>query len=131
MRDLYLKYREIINYLFFGACTTVVSLVVFYLFNKVFGLNEHVANVISWFFAVLFAYITNRKFVFESESGFLLKEIVSFYVSRLLTLGIEELVLFVGVSLFHADAFIVKLFAQVIVVVANYILSKLVVFRKR
>lgn len=132
IRNLYLKYKEVINYLIFGGLTTVVSLLTFYIFNKPFGLNEHISNIISWLFAVAFAYITNKKFVFESKSEnnkALVKEIGSFYGARLLTLGIEELVLLVGVNVLHVDAMIVKLFAQFIVIVSNYFLSKLFIFK--
>lgn len=133
IKELYLKHKEVINYLFFGGCTTVVSIGSFYLFNKVLGLNEHIANVLSWIFAVLFAYITNKKFVFDSkvnDTKGILKEVVSFFGARLLTLGIEEVILFVGSNLLHIDPMIVKIVAQVIVVLSNYFLSKLFVFKK-
>ncbi|MBR2578320.1 MAG: GtrA family protein, partial [Erysipelotrichaceae bacterium] len=110
IKELYIKYKEVISYLFFGGCTFVVSMVTFYIFNKVLGLNEHVSNIISWILAVLFAYVTNRKFVFESKtSDFkgLVREMVSFFSARLLTLGIEEVIIFVGCNLMHADALIV------------------------
>ena len=133
IKELYFKYKEVINYLFFGGCTTLVSIVVFYFFNKTLGLNEHFANVISWIFAVLFAYVTNRKYVFESHTTNikeLIKEILSFFSARLLTLGLEEIVLFVGANLLSFDPMIVKVVGQVIVVISNYFLSKLFVFKK-
>lgn len=133
IKDLYLKYKEVINYLFFGGCTTLVSILTFYIFNKILGLNEHIANVISWILAVLFAFITNKKYVFESkvkDTKGLLKEIISFFGARLLTLGIEEVILFVGSNLLHIDPLIVKVIGQVVVIVSNYFLSKLFVFKK-
>lgn len=133
IKDLYLKYKEVINYLFFGGCTTLVSILTFYIFNKILGLNEHVANVISWILAVLFAFITNKKYVFESkvkDTKGLLKEIISFFGARLLTLGIEEVILFVGSNILHIDPMIVKVIGQVVVIVSNYFLSKLLVFKK-
>ena len=133
IKELYIKYKEVISYLFFGGCTFVVSMVTFYIFNKVLGLNEHVSNIISWILAVLFAYVTNRNFVFESKtSDFkgLVREMVSFFSARLLTLGIEEVIIFVGCNLMHADALIVKLIGQVVVIVSNYFLSKLFIFKK-
>lgn len=134
LKELYLKYKEVINYLFFGGCTFLVSVVSFYLFNKVLFLNEHFSNVLSWILAVLFAYVTNKTCVFESKTTSkkeLLKEISSFFTARLLTLGIEELILFIFVNIFKFDAMIVKIFAQVIVILANYVLSKLFVFKKK
>ena len=132
IKELYFKYKEVINYLIFGVLTTVVSITVFYVFNKPLGLNEHVANIISWLCAVLFAYITNKLFVFESKTADrkeLIKEIISFYGARLLTLGIEEAILFIGVSLLKIDSMLVKVAAQFIVIVANYVLSKLFIFK--
>lgn len=133
IKELYIKYKEVINYLFFGGCTFLVSIISFYLFNKVLNLNEHVANVLSWILAVSFAYITNRKYVFESKTSDkkgLLKEIGSFVSARLLTLVMEEIILVVGVNLLHIDSMIVKVLAQIIVIVSNYFLSKLFIFKK-
>ncbi len=133
IKELYFKYKEVINYLFFGGCTFLVSIVSFYLFNKVCGFNEHVANVISWILAVSFAYVTNKKYVFESktvEKKDLLKEIGSFVSARILTLVMEEFILLVGVNMLHIDSMVVKIVAQVVVIVANYFLSKLFIFKK-
>ncbi|MBR0462180.1 MAG: GtrA family protein [Erysipelotrichaceae bacterium] len=133
IKELYIKYKEVINYLFFGGCTFVVSMASFYLCNKVMVLNEHVSNIVSWILAVLFAYITNRKYVFESKTNDfkgLVKEITSFFSARLLTLGIEEVIIFVGCNLMHIDALIVKLIGQIVVIVSNYFLSKLFIFKK-
>ncbi len=133
IKELYFKYKEVINYLFFGGCTFLVSIISFYLFNKVIGFNEHVANIISWILAVSFAYITNKKYVFESktsEKKDLLREIGSFVSARLLTLVMEELILLIGVNFMHIDSMIVKIVAQVIVIVSNYFLSKLFIFKK-
>ena len=133
LKELYFKYKEVINYLFFGGCTFLVSVISFYLFNKVLFLNEHVSNILSWILAVLFAYITNKAFVFESKTNTkeeLLKEIASFFGARLFTLGVEELILLIFVNLLKFDAILIKVFAQVIVILANYVLSKLFVFKK-
>ncbi len=133
IKELYFKYKEVINYLFFGGCTFLVSIISFYLFNKVINFNEHVANVISWILAVSFAYVTNKKYVFESktsEKKDLLKEIGSFVSARLLTLVMEELILLLGVNILHFDSMLVKIVAQVVVIVSNYFLSKLFIFKK-
>ena len=133
IKELYFKYKEVINYLFFGGCTFLVSIISFYLFNKVFTLNEHVANVLSWILAVSFAYVTNKKYVFESktsEKKDLLKEITSFVSARILTLVMEEIILLIGVNMLNIDSMIVKIVAQVVVIVSNYFLSKLFIFKK-
>lgn len=133
IKELFLKYKEVISYLFFGGCTFLVSIISFYVFNKVLSFNEHVSNIISWILAVAFAFVTNKVFVFESkakEKKTVIKELISFVTARLLTLGIEEIILFVGCNLLNIDALIVKIIAQVVVIVSNYFLSKLFIFKK-
>lgn len=133
IKELFLKYKEVISYLFFGGCTFLVSIISFYIFNKVLSFNEHISNIISWILAVAFAFVTNKVFVFESkakEKKTVIKELISFVTARLLTLGIEEIILFVGCNLLNIDALIVKIIAQVVVIVSNYFLSKLFIFKK-
>ena len=129
----YVKYKEPLLYLFFGGLTTLISIFVFWLFNGPFGLNELVANLISWVLAVLFAFLTNKTWVFKStgqEKSFL-QLMLSFYAGRLLTLGIEELLLFVFITWLGFNSMAVKIVAQVVVIVLNYVISKLLVFRDK
>ena len=133
--SLYNKYKEIINYLIFGVLTTIVSLVSYYLLtinlldvSKVLELQ--MANVLSWFISVLFAYITNRKFVFESNNSNLVKEISSFFGSRVVTLFFDMVIMFVGVTLLKGNDKFIKIISQVVVIISNYLLSKLFVFKK-
>jgi len=133
--SLYKKYEEIINYLIIGGLTTLVSLGTYYLCVLTFlnpndKLELQIANVISWIFAVTFAYFTNRIFVFKSKNQKKLKEALSFYSSRLLTLLLDSGLMFLFVSMLHFNDKIVKLLVQFIIIVANYILSKLFVFKK-
>lgn len=134
--ELYKKYEEIINYLIVGGLTTVVSLGSYYLCIYTF-LNPDVwyqlqaANIISWICAVTFAYFANRIFVFKSKNQKKLKEAVSFYSSRIATLLMEMGIMFVFVTLLHLNDKIMKLVVQVVVTVANYILSKIFVFKKK
>lgn len=134
--ELYKKYEEIINYLIVGGLTTVVSFVVY--FGSVWTVLDaenafqlQVANVASWVAAVAFAYVTNRKFVFKSKDKNILKELSSFTMSRLSTLFLDMLVMFVLVTLLGINDAISKLVSMVLVTVANYVLSKLFVFRKK
>ena len=138
--SLYKKYEEIVNYLIVGVLTTVVSLVVkwgllFTILNAKNAFQLPVAVVISWIAAVIFAYITNRIFVFKSKSKNILKEIVSFFSARLLTLGLEMLIMWFFVTLLKLDSdiwvLVWTMVAQVLVIIFNYILSKLFVFRKK
>ncbi len=136
IRKIYKKYEEIINYLIVGALTTIVSLTTYFLCVHTFlnpenALEIQIANVISWLFAVLFAYITNRIFVFKSKSKQYLKEIVSFAISRLLTLFMDMGIMFLFVTLLHGNNTVWKLISQGVVIVANYIFSKIFVFRKK
>ncbi len=139
IKELYKKYEEIINYLIIGGLTTVVSLGVKYalLFTILDAKNAfqlQVAVVVSWICAVAFAYVTNRIFVFKSKSKEIFKEIVSFVSSRLLTLGLEMLIMWFFVTLLklNSDTWVViwTIVSQIFVIVLNYVFSKLFVFKK-
>ena len=133
IKALCIKYKEVLLYLIFGGLTTVVSLASFWLFTYPLHINVLIANVLSWICAVTFAYFTNAKWVFEAKPqsrGEAVKQFVSFYVGRLATLGVEEAILLVFVTLLHGNEMIVKVIAQVVVVVLNYVVSKLFVFKK-
>jgi len=135
----YKKNKEMLLYLFFGALTTAVSFITLgipqWLLEKA-GVSEGVAivpsNIISWICAVTFAYVTNRIWVFESRASGK-KEIISeasaFYGGRLLTLVVETLMMWVGVSLLGVNKWIMKVIASVVVLILNYIISKLFVFK--
>lgn len=138
IKKLYNNYKEIVNYLIIGVLTTVVSLVSFYLIRIfVFTSNSQfdiqLANVISWVLAVLFAFVTNKKYVFESKSTGYQKflEMIKFYVSRLTTLGVEMFVMWLLTSPLKVDDMISKIIVQFIIVILNYVFSKLFVFKKK
>ena len=135
IKDLYLKYKEIINYLIFGVLTTVVSLVTYYIcvytfINPEDAVQLQIANVISWIFGVAFAYVTNRRFVFESNEKNKLKEASKFVTSRIVTLLMDMAIMFIGVTALKFNDKIMKLVSQVVVIIANYLLSKIIVFNK-
>ena len=128
--------KEVIMYLIFGVLTTVVSLLVYYgciytFLNPENAVQLQIANIISWIAGVAFAYITNRKFVFESNESNQLKEISKFVTSRLVTLFLDMIIMFIGVTCLHGNDKIVKLISQVLVIIGNYIFSKLFVFKKQ
>lgn len=140
IKEIYFKNKEIINYLIFGVLTTVVSLITKYLllFTILDASNPvqlQIAVITSWILACTFAYITNRIWVFESKSKNIIKEMLKFYTSRLVTLGLEMLILFVFITALKldSDAWVIvwTLIAQVAVTIGNYILSKLIVFKKK
>lgn len=135
IRNLFNKYREIIMYLIFGVLTTVVSLAVYYLLvytilNPDNAFELQIANIISWIAGVAFAYVTNRSVVFQSNNKNKAKEATSFVLARVVTLVMDMIIMFVGVTLLHGNDKILKLISQVVVIVSNYIFSKLFVFKK-
>ena len=133
LMTLFGKYRQVILYLFFGFLTFLVSMGSYTLCYRVLGMDVLIANVVSWIFAVLFAFFTNRKWVFDGDKGnggSLMKQLISFCGGRLFTLGVEELILAVFVNALKFDGVVVKVVAQVIVVLSNYFISKFWVFRK-
>lgn len=140
IKELYLKYKEVVNYLIFGALTTVVSLVVKYLllftiFDASNAIQLQIAVIVSWVAACMFAYVTNRKWVFESKSKEIIKEMIKFFVARLSTLGLEMLIMFIFVTALalNSDIWVIvwTLVSQVLVIIGNYILSKLIVFKNK
>ena len=136
IKEMYLKYKEIINYLIFGVLTSVVSIGVYYICVYTFLNPENVvqlqiANIISWVAGVAFAYVTNRKFVFESKEENKLKEAGKFVTSRITTLLMDMTIMFIGVTLCKFNDKIIKLISQVVVIVMNYLLSKIIVFKKK
>lgn len=140
IKEIYFKYKEVINYLIFGVLTTIVSLAVKYLllftiFDASNAIELQVAVIISWIAACLFAYITNRIWVFESKSKEIIKEMIKFFVARLSTLGLEMLIMFIFVTVLglNSDIWVIvwTLVSQVLVIIGNYILSKLIVFKNK
>lgn len=133
IKTLFLKYKEQILYILFGVFTTVVNIVVFAICADMMHLDTYVSNFAAWVLAVTFAYITNKLWVFESkttDAKELFREIVSFTGARVLTLGIDMVLMFVGVDILHINKLIVKVLANVVVIVSNYVLSKLFIFKK-
>lgn len=128
------KYEEIIMYLFIGGLTTIVSLLTYFVVMKFLNpdnaIHIQIANIISWILSVSFAYITNRVFVFKSKNQHIFKEVINFTGSRLLTLILDMLIMFIFVSILHLNDKIIKIISQIFVIIANYVLSKLVVFKK-
>ncbi|HBF4079510.1 GtrA family protein [Clostridioides difficile] len=127
------KHRETILYLFFGAFTTLVNIVSYLFFTRVILFDFMVANALAWILAVLFAYVTNKFFVFESkriEIKFLFKEFLSFVSFRLLSGVVEMLIMYVMIDLLFVNDVIVKIFTNIVVIVLNYLFSKMIIFRK-
>lgn len=148
IKELFIKYKELIVYVVFGVLTTVVNFVVFWIFSKILGDDLYlVNNAVAWVISVIFAYVTNKLWVFDSKSWALkivAKEVVEFVAARLFSFGVEEggLLLFVNVlgfdeysvTLFGFEItgqLIAKVILAVIVVILNYFFSKFVIFAKK
>ena len=133
IKKLWNKFKEYFLYLLFGGLTTVVNYAVYIPLASWLKMDVLIANAIAWVAAVAFAYITNRKWVFESKNTGLkaiLKEIGEFVLGRLITLGLEELILFVFVDILGLNEIIFKLVASVVTIIVNYIFSKFIIFKK-
>ena len=136
IKELYYKYEEIISYLIVGGLTTVVSLATYYLLvytilNPKEAVELQIANIISWIASVTFAYFTNRKYVFKTKEKISFNEGINFYLSRVSTLLLDMLMMYIFVSVLRFDDKIIKLIVQIIVIVLNYVLSKFIVFKKK
>lgn len=130
---IYKKYEELINYVIVGSLTTVVGITSYSLFRFVLLKSLVTAEVLSWIIAVIFAYVTNKIFVFKSKKKKILKEIFNFFSARILTLIIGIFILMFLEWVVPVNEFwqmIAKIMQQIIVLGLNYILSKLIVFKK-
>lgn len=133
LSELLIRYKHIILYLFFGVVSTIVNIAVFAFFNRFIGLNYQIANVISWIFAVAVAYITNKIWVFESREKSKkenIREAATFYFFRVVSLVMEIFCLYVFIDVLKIDEIISKIISNTLVVIANYVFSKLIIFKK-
>ena len=133
--ELLKKYinRETVSYLIFGVLTTVVDIIVYYVFGTTLALNYIIAKIIAWVVAVSFAFITNKLYVFGSKSFhplLLRKEFITFVISRILSLLFAIAFIAATVEWLGIDKNIANLASNVFVVIINYVLSKLFVFNK-
>ena len=140
IKKMWKKYGQIVSYLFFGVATTGINWIVYSLSNTVAGLSMNVSNIIAWVVAVLFAFVTNKAFVFFSKSWSgqaLLEEFVKFIGARVAT-GIIEigglpLLYQLGIkqSIFGVEGFVAKIIISVVVIILNYVFSKFIVFSEK
>ena len=130
------RIREIIAYLIIGFLTTVINLLVYYVCTRYFLdpekiINVEIANVIAWTIAVIFAYVTNRVIVFRSKNDKVINEGIKFFLGRIFTLLLELGLMALMVSVIHINDKIAKIICQVIIIVGNYIISKIFVFKNK
>lgn len=122
--------KELILYVFFGTLTFFVNIITYFFFESLLGINYLISNVLAWFLSVLFAYITNRIWVFESKSPDILKEMSLFFGGRIFSGAIDTALMYLFIDVLTIGNTISKIVVQVIVVILNYIFSKLIVFKE-
>ena len=123
------RIKELYRYLIFGIMAFVVNMLVFYIFCKCLKINPLIGNVFAWIAAMLFAFFTNKMWVFNARKTNRCKEeLITFALGRGITLGIEEIILLIGITFMQAPELIPKLIGQIVVVILNYIISKKIVF---
>ena len=133
MRNLFRKHREILLYLIFGALTTAVNYLVYFPLFNLLKLDAALSNAVAWVAAVAFAFVTNKPFVFQSHdwsAQVLLPELWKFVSCRIFSGVAESLILLVTVDICHWDGNLIKILTSIMVVVLNYVGSKLLVFKK-
>ncbi len=135
IKGLYLEYKEVINYLIFGVGSMIVNFASYFIFARLLKIDEVVSSAMSWFCAVLFAYITNKLFVFESKTTTVkevIKECVSFFLARIVTGILCDVGTFaVMVKVLKINDIISKVVTQVMVVILNYVFSKFIIFKNK
>ena len=129
IKDWSKKHRELVVYLICGFLTFVVSMVVYAMLSEIFRINVLVANIITWIIAVYFAFSVNRKFVFKSNGDFT-NELIQFYLGRVVTLVVEQAMLYIFIIRLMFNNMAIKSIAQVVIIILNYIISKFIVFKK-
>ncbi len=132
--SIYDNYREAILYLFFGALTTFTNIIIYTVLAKALKIDYMFSNVIAWIGSVIFAYVTNKLYVFESNTNTkkeLLVEISSFFMARVLSLVLDIAIMYLGISILNINDLVVKIVSNVLVIIANYFMSKIFVFKNK
>ena len=127
------KYKEILLYLIFGALTTLVNFVTYFLFYNMLNVSNVSSTIISWVFSVIFAYITNKLFVFDSRSfkaNILFREALTFFSARFISGALDVAFMYLTVDVLLLNGSLCKLASNVFVVILNYIFSKIWIFKK-
>lgn len=128
------KHKDFILYGLFGVLSTVVNIVSYWFFAHILSWKTIVSTLLAWFVTVLFAYFTNRKWVFHSTASTVqeyMKEIVSFFSCRIATGMVDWVCMFVFVTLLSFHDVLIKTLANVLVIILNYVASKLIIFKQK
>ncbi len=133
LADWYREHKEGMRYLVFGLLTTLLNLLIFTICCRIIKIQVVISNIISWIIAVLFAYVTNKLYVFDSkviQKKELAREIISFFYARIVTLVIETIFLWITVIKLGLNEIIMKIIANIIVIILNFVFSKVFIFKK-
>ncbi len=134
IKRLCTKYKSLISYGVFGVLTTVINIVSYAVCYNTVGISNVVSNIIAWILACSFAFVTNKLWVFESKSTemkVVIYELITFFGCRLATGLLDLAIMYVSVDLMNWNSTLMKCISNVIVIVANYVASKLVIFKKK
>ncbi len=133
LQPIYLKHREGYLYLFFGGLAFFLNVFLFLAIDQLTDINEIINNTICWIICVLFQFITNKYWVFEAKDNSSKKvvyELSLFAGGRIFTLIVEDIILEVFINQLHYNTAAVKIIAQIVVIILNYLISKMIVFKK-
>lgn len=128
------KWKHLISYLFFGVCTTLCNVFFYGLLTRLGGWDTLPATWGAWFLAVLFAFVANKRFVFDSHSfgwKLLVREMTAFFCCRLLTGFFDAAVMYMTVQLRHWPDMVMKILSNGIVIILNYVASRWIIFKKK
>lgn len=123
---------EAVQYIIYGILTTVINIISYTILIAI-GVNYIISNIVAFIISLIFAFITNKLFVFKSsswEKSVAIKEGIAFISARLATFAMDMILMILFVSYMNINDFIAKVIANVLVIVANYVLSKLIIFKK-
>lgn len=131
--DIYKRYKEGITYILGGAMTTIVNYSVYIVCTRLLGMGYLAGNLSAWIVAVIFAYITNKYFVFQTPwyPARIIKECISFVIGRVASLAIESVILYLFIDILLFNDILVKIISNIVVVVLNYMFAKLFIFQKK
>lgn len=134
LKELFIKHKSFILYVFFGVVTTLVNIITYYICTRGMNLGRSASNVIAWILAVTVAYITNRIWVFDSKvrsAKGLIREIISFFSCRVLTGILDITIMYVFVDILDVYDLLMKVISNGLVIIINFIASKLIIFKNK
>lgn len=134
LKEMMEKYKDIVPYAIFGILTTIINIVVYLFFAHILKKEIMLSTLAAWFFSVLFAYVTNRKWVFHSgvlTFSNIIREAVAFFICRLATGIADILIMFIFVNIFHFNDLFIKIISNIAVIILNYVASKWIIFNHK